>query len=527
MSQKHFKLLRVSLSVIFLLALASLFVDFRELIPTAWSRRIVFLQFVPSIIKFITLPALATAGFIVVLLLTALLGRVYCSVICPLGIFQDVVSWIAKKTGFIKRYKFKKALNYLRYPLLALVVIFLLFGSMLLLNLLDPYSSFGRIFSDIIRPALITINNGLAALFEKANLYFLYRYNLGLITWHSVWIPVVSLGLVVWLAFAYGRLYCNAICPVGTLLGLLSRYSLFKVKMDAATCTKCGKCSFTCKSSCINIKTLEVDNSRCVACCNCLSACPENSIRYRLALGSKKAGPEPIKKATRDLTDATKRDFIGKSLVFGAAVAGLSVRASASEDGRPAGKILNKKNHPVSPPGSVSLKHFNNHCTACHLCVSVCPTGVLQPSFLEYGLKGLAQPHMDFSTEYCNYECTKCGEVCPAGAVLPLTIEDKKLEQNGQVRFTREKCIVYTDNTSCGSCSEHCPTQAVKMVPYKNGLTIPHTDTEICIGCGACEFACPVKPNTAIFVDGNEVHKVAKAPKIEKLKEEETDEFLF
>jgi ferredoxin-type protein NapF len=525
MSQKHFKLLRVVLSIVFLLALTALFVDFRELIPTAWCRRIVFLQFVPSVVKFITLPALATVGFIVVLLLTALFGRVYCSVICPLGIFQDVVSWIARKTGFIKRYKFKKALNYLRYPLLALVVIFLLFGSMLLLNLLDPYSSFGRIFSDLVRPGIISVNNGLAALLEKANLYFLYRYNLGLITWHAVLIPVFSLIMVVWLSFAYGRLYCNTICPVGTVLGLLSKVSLFRIRMDAATCTRCGKCSFACKSTCIDVKTLEVDHSRCVACCNCLSVCPNDSIKYHLPGGSKKAVTASPKKEAA--TDASKRDFIGKSLAFGIAAAGLSVKSSASEEGRPAGRILNKKTHPISPPGSVSIKHFNDHCTACHLCVSVCPTGVLQPSFLEYGMKGLSQPHMDFSIEYCNYECTKCGEVCPAGAILPLTAEDKKLEQNGQVRFIREKCIVFTDNTSCGSCSEHCPTQAVKMVPYKNGLTIPQTDTEICIGCGACEFACPVKPNTAIFVDGNAVHKVAKAPKIEKLKEEKSDDFLF
>jgi ferredoxin-type protein NapF len=520
MKQKHLKKIRVVISVIFLLLIAALFVDFREMIPTVWADRFLFLQFLPSIIKFVTVPALVSAGFIVVLILTFLFGRVYCSTICPLGILQDVFAWISKNTRLVKRYKFKKALNYLRYPLLAIAVVLLLFGSLFIVNLLDPYSGFGRIFSDIIRPGIILANNGLASLFEKYDMYFLYRLNLDLITWHTVLIPAITLLLIIWLSLYFGRLYCNTICPVGTVLGLLSRVSLFKIKMDAVTCTKCGKCSFACKSSCINVKNLEVDNSRCVACYNCISVCPESSIKYERSIGRSKR--------LTMATDTSKRDFIGKTLLYGVALAGISGKNFGQEViERPAGKIPNKKNHPVSPPGSVSLKHFTERCTACHLCVTVCPTSVLQPSFLEYGFLGMAQPHMDYSVEYCNFECTKCGEVCPTGAILPLTVEDKKLEQTGLVHFVIKKCIVYTDNTSCGSCSEHCPTQAVRMVPYKEGLTIPETNTDICIGCGACEFACPVKPNTAIFIDGHEVHQVAKAPHIEELKVESTEEFPF
>jgi len=492
-----------------------------------WADRILFLQFVPSIIRFLTIPALVTAGFIAILVLTALFGRVYCSAICPLGVFQDVFSRISKKLHLIKRYKYKKAMDYLRYPLLALTIIFILSGSLFVLNLLDPYSSFGRIFSDIVRPGLIVLNNWIAALFGKFNLYFLTRQNIALITWDTVFIPALTLGLVVWLSLYFGRLYCNTLCPVGTLLGLLSRISLLKIRMDASTCTKCGKCSFACKSSCINVKTLQVDFSRCVACYDCISVCPENSIRYSI---SKR---EKIKEIP---TVTSKREFISKTFLYGLALAGLSKKSFANEHKhkhehgqgeRNAGKIVNKKNHPVSPPGSVSLEHFNDRCTACHLCVSICPTRVLQPAFLEYGFTGMMQPRMDYSIEYCNFECTRCGEVCPTGAILPLTVEDKKLEQIGKVQLIIEKCIVYTDNTACGSCSEHCPTQAVKMVPYKEDLTIPETDETICIGCGACEFACPVKPHTAIFVDGNAVHQVAQAPQQEELKVEEGDAFPF
>jgi ferredoxin-type protein NapF len=391
---------------------------------------------------------------------------------------------------------------------------------MWVLNLLDPYSSFGRIFSDLLRPGVLVINNLLALLFEKFELYFLYRFNLRLITWHTVLIPVISLVIIGWLSVKYGRLYCNTLCPVGTVLGFLSRFSFFRISMDASTCTKCGKCSFACKSQCINVKTLEVDNSRCVACYNCISVCPESSIKYMPAI--------TVEKAPVINPDEPRRNFLTKTVAYGIGLTAFSSGMLAQEENdRPAGKIPNKKNHPVSPPGSLGLKHFTDRCTACHLCVSVCPTSVLQPSFLEYGFLGMSQPHMDYGVEYCNFECTKCGEVCPTGAILPLTVEEKKLEQTGQVKFIIEKCIVYTDNTACGSCSEHCPTQAVRMVPYKEGLTIPETDTEICIGCGACEFACPVKPHTAIYVDGNPVHQVAKAPHIEELNVESTDEFAF
>jgi len=519
MKQKYLKTIRVVIALVYLIAFSALFVDFREFFSAEWAKTITFLQFVPSVIEFITLPAITAAGFILILVLTALAGRIYCSALCPLGILQDLFTWFAKKIKLIKRYKYKKPLNYLRYPFLALTVLFILSGSIYVLNLLDPYSIFGRIFSDIIRPGIMVVNNGLSGLFEKMEWYFLYRINLNLITWRTVFIPIITLLVIVWLSLYYGRLYCNTVCPAGTLLGLLSRISVFKIRMNGTTCTQCGKCSVACKASCINIKNLEVDFSRCIACYDCIAVCPENSIAYNGKI-------LPVTATTE--TDTSKRNFIGKTLLYGASLAGISKSLVAqNESDRPAGNIPNRKNYPVSPPGSVSITHFTSRCSACHLCVTVCPTNVLQPSFLEYGFTGMMQPRMDYAVEYCNYECTKCSEVCPTGAILPLTFEDKKLQQIGQVEFLIKKCIVYTDHTACGSCSEHCPTQAVTMIPFEDGLTIPETRKEICIGCGACEFACPVKPHTAIFVEGNNVHQVALIPEIQELEENVQEDFPF
>ena len=131
---------------------------------------------------------------------------------------------------------------------------------------------------------------------------------------------------------------------------------------------------------------------------------------------------------------------------------------------------------------------------------------------------------MDYSTNYCNFECTLCADVCPTGAILSLAAEAKKTYQMGQVQLILENCVVYAENTACGACSENCPTQAVTMVPYREGLTLPEIVPEICIGCGACEYACPVRPFKAIYVDGHQVHQVAKEPPKEELEQPDMDE---
>jgi ferredoxin len=167
------------------------------------------------------------------------------------------------------------------------------------------------------------------------------------------------------------------------------------------------------------------------------------------------------------------------------------------------------KKKPAVPPGGLSQKHFEQFCTACHRCIGICPTHVLQPSFLEYGFSGILQPIMDFNVNYCNYDCTLCGEVCPTGAILPQVQHEKKLIQVGKVTFVKEDCIVETKKKDCGACAEHCPTKAVKMVPYGK-LTLPEVDNQYCVGCGACEYACPTIPRKAIYVNPNPVHLAAK-----------------
>jgi formate hydrogenlyase subunit 6/NADH:ubiquinone oxidoreductase subunit I len=162
---------------------------------------------------------------------------------------------------------------------------------------------------------------------------------------------------------------------------------------------------------------------------------------------------------------------------------------------------------PIMPPGSKNMTHFMQHCTACHLCVSVCPTNVMTPACLEYGVCGIMQPKLDYLQGHCDFDCNACGQVCPTGAIVPLLPQEKRLTRIGTVSLNKGKCIVHVKKKHCGACGEVCPTHAI--FPVENGFVLfPEINIDYCIGCGACEHACPTKPK-AISVASEIVHSKA------------------
>lgn len=514
------KKLRIVLSLIFFTATAVLFIDFTHSLPAAFFGHVIWLEFVPSLLKFLAVGTFASAGFIIVLLLTLLFGRIYCSTVCPLGTFQDFISYFSFKWKKKKKYKYSRPSNILRYSILALVIVLFAFGIILTVNLLDPYSNFGRITTQLINPVVIGFNNLVSFFFKSLNIYWIAPVEIKGFRVTSLILPVIVCCTVVWLSATRGRLYCNTLCPVGSLLGCISNYSLFRIKIDRATCDNCGKCGIVCKASCIDIKKKDIDFSRCVDCFNCFTACPTDSLIYTNTFGKKRPSFD------------SKEAFQRRSFLLGITAYLLGYAGIAY--GQTKVKVYTKNAVPVfkklavSPPGSISITRFNKTCTACNLCVSVCPTQVLQPSWFEYGVIGIFQPRLDASTGYCTYDCTVCGEICPTGAIMPLAHDEKTLTQLGKAKFIKENCIVETQNTECGACSERCPTKAVHMIPYK-GLFLPEVRDQFCVGCGACEYSCPTIPYKAIYVEGNAIHQKAEKPKEEKLEEkvETKDEFPF
>jgi ferredoxin len=524
------KRIRIILAVITFALISFFFVDFAGLLPTEHFP-LAKIQFLPALLGF-------SFGIVaVLLLLTLLFGRIYCSVICPFGIFQDLASRLAKRFVKHRKYTFSTEKKWIRYGSFAVVAISFFSGFSILLSLLEPYSAYGRIATHLLRPVYMTANNGLAAIFNHFGNYTFYHTEVFLLSFSSLLIAIATLLSVGYLAWKYGRTYCNTLCPVGTILGLVSRFSMFRIQMKESDCTHCGLCIRNCKASCIDHKNNYVDASRCVSCFNCTTVCKTKAINYTFAWKKREKtvceSTETIKNKPKECVETanlatetiqqSRRRFL---TILGVSTLTAGTHLFAESMHLKTNKPWNRKS-PLSPPGSLSAEHLLNHCTACHLCVSKCPSHILKPALLEYGLGGMMQPVMDFSHGFCNYDCTVCTDVCPNGALHPLTKEEKHLTQMGRVIFIQHNCVVYTDGTLCGACSEHCPTQAVTMVPYKDDLTIPSINPDICVGCGGCEYVCPAKPSKAIYVEGNPVHLQAKPFEEKKEENVSVDSFGF
>ena len=351
----------------------------------AWLGWLAKIQFWPAVL------ALNVAVVAGLLILTLIFGRIYCSVICPLGIMQDIISALH---GIRKRnrFSFSPEKRWLRYGVLVVFLASCVAGINVIVSLLAPYSSYGRMVNSILRPVWTTGNNVLASLAERMDSYAFYSVDVWMRSLPTLIIAAVTFVIIAVLAWRGGRTYCNTICPVGTILSFFARFSWFKISIDGDKCISCRLCE--------------------------------------------------------------------------------------------------------------------KNCTACQLCVSACPNDVLRPSS---DLSKLMQPTMSYERGYCRPECTRCSDVCPTGAIKPITREDKSATQIGHAVWIKKNCVSVTDGVACGNCARHCPVGAITMIPLHPGtdskLTIPAVNEARCIGCGACENLCPARPFSAIYVEGHEVHR--------------------
>jgi len=249
---------------------------------------VIYFQFIPSLLKFLLFGALATAGSIFIIGFTLIFGRVYCSFFCPMGVLQDIFAYIPKKIEYGYSVSHLKT----RYSILITVVSIYFSGFIIELILLDPYSNFGRILTHMVRPVAIAMNNALVFALAEINVYSIYPVEFKGINLSSFIFSMAIFGLILFMSLKYGRLYCNTICPVGTFLGFLSRYSLFKIKLNPSECIKCKVCEKVCKDSCIDLHNERIDFLRCVVCYNCFKVCPVSGVEYQLTL--KKTKPKNL-----------------------------------------------------------------------------------------------------------------------------------------------------------------------------------------------------------------------------------------
>ncbi len=498
--------IRIILAAVLFIGITLLFLDFTETMHS-WFSWMPKLQFLEAVL------ALNVLVIVLLVVLTLIFGRMYCSVICPLGVMQDIIGWLGKKAKK-NRYSFSKELKWLRYPVLVLYVVALVAGIGVFVQLLAPYAAFGRIATNLLQPAYIAGNNVLAAAAEASDSYLFYHQDLWLRSLPSLIIAAITLVVLFVLAWRNGRTWCNTICPVGTVLSFFSRFSWLKIHFDTEKCRNCSMCSKNCKAACIDYKNHTVDYSRCVVCGNCIESCKFGALRYKpyRTKGTRTEGTVLAVSShdTEEPSPNSLRSFlIGAALVSTAALAQKKEKMLDGGLAAIADRVIPERQTPLTPPGSLSADHMAKHCTGCQLCISECPNQVLRPST---DLMTLMQPVMSYERGYCRPECTRCSEVCPAGAIKPVTPIEKSSIQIGHAVWIKQNCVAINDDVPCGNCERHCPTGAIEMVPLDpddgDSPMVPAINEAVCIGCGACENLCPGKDgHTAIMVEGHEVHK--------------------
>lgn len=490
--------LRVTLAVTSIVLMTLLFLDFTGTLHV-WLGWMAKMQFIP---------ALLVSFFVVVaaiIVITLLFGRIYCSVICPLGIYQDGVARLAERRKK-NRYRFKKSRKWLRYCIAIIFAILIFVGLSPIAMLIEPYSIYGSMVSNLLSPIYKLINNVLAYFAEHWNSYAFYSVDVYI---KSLPIFIVSIAYfltITVIAWRSGRGYCNTVCPVGTILGIFAKYSFFKPHFDKEKCISCGICEKNCRCSAIDSKKHVIDYSKCVTCFICVDKCPKDAMIY----GKMTINHAVTKKGQDEGEGKTTRKTFLATVATLATASALKAQDKIVDGGLATieKKKAPKRETPLKPAGSASLSNFTSRCTGCQLCVQVCRNDVLRPS---NKLETFMQPEMSFERGYCRPECTACSEVCSAGAIRPVTREQKTSIQIGHAVWIGRNCIPLRDGVSCGNCARHCPSGAITMVPndQENPLSekVPAINEERCIGCGACEHVCPARPFSAIYVEGHICHK--------------------
>jgi polyferredoxin/formate hydrogenlyase subunit 6/NADH:ubiquinone oxidoreductase subunit I len=417
------------------------------------------------------------------IVLTLVFGRFFCGWICPMGVLHHALGFIARKKKKIERVRQNavRPSRGIKYAVLA-VMLGLAASRSVQIGLLDPIASTWRGLATSVLPAA---SNSAYGLYQGER-----HFQFGTL------ISIVFFGALA-LNFVYPRFYCRVLCPLGALLGVFSKLSLFRITKDPEKCNECNVCGAECQGAADPQGTVRA--TECMVCLNCIDSCPQSGLSYRFL---------PAKERSDQSINLPRRKW-ATAAVAGVAAVPL-MRASDGIDPRP---------NParVRPPGAHDEPEFLARCLKCDACMKVCPTGGLQPALVEAGLEGLWTPILIPRIGYCEHGCTLCSQVCPTGAIRAITLAEKVGNppekppiRIGSAAFDKGRCLPWAYDTECIVCEEVCPTSPKAIhtkdetVTLRDGsqktLKRPYIDLEFCTGCGTCEARCPIVDRAGVRV---------------------------